>query len=650
MSRRAARSEVARRRRRRSGREDWKFGFTGSQCEACGERHLPAGPVCANCGAVDQMRRCAWPTSPATVATFTVDRLTYTRARRSWPRCSTSTAAAGSAASSPTSTRDRRDRRPGRDDVPAHLHRRACTITSGRPARAALLGRGTRRDLTWRVTGFAIRVAIVGMGCTVFGEHWDKSADDLLVDAVADALVSAGVEQGRGRRVLARHDGLRHLRAHAVAPVAHRLQAGHAVENMCATGSESFRNACYAVASGAFDMVMATGVEKLKDGGFSGLAVSVAPVRRHHGRAQRARAVQPARPAYCKKYGVDADEFKDVLTRIAWKNHRNGAEPPRRSSARRCRRRRSRARRSWPATSASSTARACPTAPAAAVIVRAEDASRLHRQADLREGPVVRGRPGAGVVDRDYDYTTFREVVAAADGRVPAGRRHRTRGRSSRWPRCTTASRPPSSCSWRTSGFAERGFAWKEELAGHLRSRRRAPGEPRRRAQGLRPPDRRVGPAHAVRVLAAAARARPASARSRPSRRARRSRSPTTSAARRASASATSASSGANPPRNAVRIPTQPNRFPVNNPGLVGFSDGRTSWSVGLEALVLLADDVGEVVLERLHARAQLAVERCRGSARRAAPALRALPMATVATGIPAGICTIDSSESSPSS
>src|SRR5207244_9513060 len=46
------------------------------------------------------------------------------------------------------------------------------------------------------------------------------------------------------------------------------------VENMCATGSEAFRNACYAVASGAFDMAMAIGVEKLKDSGFSGLVVS----------------------------------------------------------------------------------------------------------------------------------------------------------------------------------------------------------------------------------------------------------------------------------------------------------------------------------------------------------------------------------------
>src|SRR6266487_2911591 len=49
------------------------------------------------------------------------------------------------------------------------------------------------------------------------------------------------------------------------------------LENMCATGSEAFRNACYAVAAGAIDTAMAIGVEKLKDGGFSGLVVSSPP-------------------------------------------------------------------------------------------------------------------------------------------------------------------------------------------------------------------------------------------------------------------------------------------------------------------------------------------------------------------------------------
>ena len=54
------------------------------------------------------------------------------------------------------------------------------------------------------------------------------------------------------------------------------------VENYCATGSEAFRNACYAVASGAYDTAMAIGVEKLKDTGLLG-------ADRHPGRRRRHR-------------------------------------------------------------------------------------------------------------------------------------------------------------------------------------------------------------------------------------------------------------------------------------------------------------------------------------------------------------------------
>jgi hypothetical protein len=41
--------------------------------------------------------------------------------------------------------------------------------------------------------GIRDRVAIVGMGCTQFGERWDKGTDDLLTDAAKDAIASAGV-------------------------------------------------------------------------------------------------------------------------------------------------------------------------------------------------------------------------------------------------------------------------------------------------------------------------------------------------------------------------------------------------------------------------------------------------------------------------
>src|SRR6202035_613663 len=123
--------------------------------------------------------------------------------------------------------------------------------------------------------GIKDQVAIVGMGCTQFGERWDRSADDLLVDATQECFASTPsitkedvdaywlttLSSGQPGRVLSQPLGIDYK------PVTR-------VENFCATGSEAFRNACYAVACGAYDVVMAVGVEKLKDSGYSGLVTS----------------------------------------------------------------------------------------------------------------------------------------------------------------------------------------------------------------------------------------------------------------------------------------------------------------------------------------------------------------------------------------
>src|SRR6476620_3320514 len=177
--------------------------------------------------------------------------------------------------------------------------------------------------------GIRDQVAIVGMGCTNFGEHWDRSTDDMLIDASSDALASAGVTlddvdafwlgtmgSGLSGLTLSRPLKIDHK------PVTH-------VENFCATGSEAFRNAFYAVASGAYDLAMAIGVEKLKDTGYSGLT-GIRPV----GDGTDPQLSSPAAfsflaPAYAHKYGVSMEEMKDVMSRIAWKNHRNGAVNPR---------------------------------------------------------------------------------------------------------------------------------------------------------------------------------------------------------------------------------------------------------------------------------------------------------------------------------
>lgn len=43
-------------------------------------------------------------------------------------------------------------------------------------------------------SGIKDKVAILGMGCSKFGERWDTSPDDLMVEAYIEALDDAGIE------------------------------------------------------------------------------------------------------------------------------------------------------------------------------------------------------------------------------------------------------------------------------------------------------------------------------------------------------------------------------------------------------------------------------------------------------------------------
>jgi 3-hydroxy-3-methylglutaryl CoA synthase/uncharacterized OB-fold protein len=57
--------------------EAWKFAFTGTRCQACGTRHLPPQRVCVKCQAIDRMTPERLADVPATIATFTIDRLAF---------------------------------------------------------------------------------------------------------------------------------------------------------------------------------------------------------------------------------------------------------------------------------------------------------------------------------------------------------------------------------------------------------------------------------------------------------------------------------------------------------------------------------------------------------------------------------------------
>ena len=44
-------------------------------------------------------------------------------------------------------------------------------------------------------TGIKDKVAIIGMGCTRFGERWDVGAEELMVEAFQECLEDAGIDK-----------------------------------------------------------------------------------------------------------------------------------------------------------------------------------------------------------------------------------------------------------------------------------------------------------------------------------------------------------------------------------------------------------------------------------------------------------------------
>ncbi|WP_168073609.1 acetyl-CoA acetyltransferase [Caulobacter sp. SSI4214] len=126
--------------------------------------------------------------------------------------------------------------------------------------------------------GIRDKVAILGMGCSKFGERWDAGPDDLMVEAYLEAMQDAGVEPTQlDAAWFSTHiDEIGSGKGGTPLSIALRLPniAVTRVENFCASGSEAFRGAVYAVAAGAADIALAVGVEKLKDTGYGGLPVA----------------------------------------------------------------------------------------------------------------------------------------------------------------------------------------------------------------------------------------------------------------------------------------------------------------------------------------------------------------------------------------
>lgn len=173
-------------------------------------------------------------------------------------------------------------------------------------------------------------VAIIGVGLTKFGELWEKSLRDIFVEAALNAISDANVDHIDGMYIGAMSTGLFVGQEHIGSMMADYLGMtgvpATRVETACASGGVAVRQAFFEVASGASEIVLASGVEKMNDGADATYALATAADQEYeafHGITFPGLYAMIAR-AHMHKYGTKREHLADV----AVKNHENGARNP----------------------------------------------------------------------------------------------------------------------------------------------------------------------------------------------------------------------------------------------------------------------------------------------------------------------------------
>ncbi len=173
-------------------------------------------------------------------------------------------------------------------------------------------------------------VAVIGAGMTKFGELWDLSLRDLFVDSALKAMKSAGVDTIDSMYVGNMSGGQFVGQEHLGPLMADQLGVAGVpatrVESACASGGMALRSAYFEVASGASDLVMASGVEKMNDGAdVTGVLATASDQEEevYYGVTFPGLYAMIAR-AHMEKYGTTEED----LSWVSVKAHRNGAKNP----------------------------------------------------------------------------------------------------------------------------------------------------------------------------------------------------------------------------------------------------------------------------------------------------------------------------------
>ncbi|MBV1932754.1 MAG: acetyl-CoA acetyltransferase [Porticoccaceae bacterium] len=182
--------------------------------------------------------------------------------------------------------------------------------------------------------GIKDKVVILGAGCSKFGERWECEPADLMAEAFEECIADAGIEKNQVEAAWQATG----IDSFSVGPGAMPLSMAlrlpyipvTRLENYCASGTEAFRAATYAVASGACDIALAMGFEKLKDTGYGGLPQRSRGVSNdmYYPNLSAPGMFAQLAAGYRAKYGTSKEDLKRAMAHVSVKSHANGMKNP----------------------------------------------------------------------------------------------------------------------------------------------------------------------------------------------------------------------------------------------------------------------------------------------------------------------------------
>lgn len=264
------------------------------------------------------------------------------------------------------------------------------------------------------MSGFKDKVCVIGMGCSKFGERFDTSREDLIMEAMNEALQDAKLSIDDidafwfGSFYEMHGTALSSIIKPNYKPVTR-------IENNCCTGADALRNAAYGITSGEYSVVMAIGMDKLKDNGYSGNPYN--PLYRDNTEVYMGgpAGFSLLAPGYSNKYGVSYTDMREAMAHVAYKNHYHGSLNPKAMY-----------RKEVPLEQIKKSPFVCEPyitvmdcsgvsdGCACAILVSADRAKEYRDDPMYIKAAEIVASSGIGLLETSYDYTNVLESEAAA--------------------------------------------------------------------------------------------------------------------------------------------------------------------------------------------------------------------------------------------